>query len=78
MKDCGIYLQVPLLFLFLRWFTSNMACFDNLTFFSFFFSRCVSVCCADMLTGPTIHLSVYPGINLPILPKKTQAQRFNY
>lgn len=43
--------------------------------YMFLFYRCVFVCCADLLTGPAVHLHVHSGSHLPILSQKTQAQR---
>ncbi|TKS85564.1 V-set and transmembrane domain-containing protein 4 [Collichthys lucidus] len=40
----------------------------------FGFTICVSVCRADLLTGPVVHLPVHAGSHFPALLQKTQAQ----
>uniref|UniRef100_A0A3Q2QA31 V-set and transmembrane domain containing 4a n=1 Tax=Fundulus heteroclitus TaxID=8078 RepID=A0A3Q2QA31_FUNHE len=39
-----------------------------------FICRCVFVRCADLLTGPAVHLLVLPRLNGPVPPQATQAQ----
>lgn len=41
-----------------------------------FTSRCVSVCCADLLPGLVVHLPVYPGSHVSVLSQTAPRKRY--
>lgn len=52
-----------------QWVTVLMLCI--------FTSRCVSVCCADLLAGLVVHLPVYPGSHVSVLSQTAQRKRYS-